>query len=88
MPLERDYENKCTWITHGVGGKGGEKTKQKQTKKGGRVNRINLLQRANSSPPLKQTCAEFAASTVVEFMTHVNNVNDAGAVNLGGRRGD
>jgi hypothetical protein len=34
IPLEYDYENKCTWITYGVGGKGGEKIKQKQTKRG------------------------------------------------------
>ena len=28
IPLSYDYENKCTWITYGVGGKGGQHIKQ------------------------------------------------------------
>ena len=84
VPLEYDWENKCTWVNYSVG-----KNKDKVDKKGGRggkSNHKNLLNCVNVLPSIKEIYNDLLSSELVECLTHVNNIGESDDFNLSGAK--
>ena len=88
LPLQYDYENKCTWVEYGMGSMGGvgDKTKYEKTGKNNRTAFSNLINCVNSLPSLEDMYRDLMSSELVECLTYVNHIGSTDDINVGGAK--